>query len=225
MRNQAVQAPARSLVRSQWDRITFYGKRIEEEPEGGKSELPDIPLVEEVEPPPPPEPKVYDDEPEFVISGKKWKAKGKLTEEGFVVYVGSTVNAVTESFKKEKSYFPIREKLEAEGVIANGTFTSDYTFKSAAQAGSVVACAPVSARTAWKTEPDEDGAVMTYGEAHPKLREPKKAKNPAVKKPKVEKGQSVYRSHALVEGRKWDIEWRGQVPVRKGGVYSGVRCA
>jgi len=110
---------------------------------------------------------ISENEPTFAIGGKSWKTTGRLTEDGFLVFAGSTVNAVTESFKRECSYYPIRLELEKTGIITDGIFVKDYIFKSPCQAGSIAACHACSANTEWRTD-DED--KTPFGVVHPKAK-------------------------------------------------------
>ena len=208
----------RSLIRSQWDRITFYGRPMEE----GASALPS---ADE-----PPMPKVFDDEPEMILEGREFGGWGKLTPDGFLIFAGSFANEPTPSFRKDKVYFPIRQRLEADGVIQDGLFVSDYLFKSAAQAGCVIAAACIQATKKWHTIPDEDGATLTYAECHPKMKEGKaKATATARRKPEPPPRNEdldavVFRSKALIDGKAWTIEYRGHVPFHPNGVYLGEPC-
>ena len=127
---------------------------------------------------------VSDNEPIFAIKGKSWKATGRLVENGFIVFKGSTVNHITESFKKEKSYYPVRVEIESTGIVVEGVFTKDHIFKSPAQAGSVIACCPVDTNKAWKTD---DEAERAFGEVHPRMKgEKKDYSTPVAEKPKEE---------------------------------------
>lgn len=166
--------------------------------------------------------KVYDDEETFIMAGRKWKATGKQIEGGFVVEAGSTVNSVCEFFKKMKPYYQLRTNLEQNGVIKDNAFKLDYKFDSAYQAGCIVAARTLGGRTVWKTAPDKDGAVLTFREAHPKPRHSGKAKR-ADRSARLDEVQ--YESEATIDGRKWHNEWRGRAPIRRNGIYSGVRCA
>lgn len=138
----------RSPTRSTWGSLEFF-RRPEASKQGGEgTTLPDSHT--------------------YIMGGRSWHASGRLVPEGFKVLAGSTVNSVTESFAKAKSYYPVRMECEALGVIVDGKFVRDCTFKSAAQAACIVAAALVDARRAWTTK--EDGKTFTYGEMHPKVR-------------------------------------------------------
>ncbi len=110
---------------------------------------------------------ISENEPTFAIGGRSWKTTGRLTEDGFLVFAGSTVNGITDSFKREATYYPIRIELEKTGIIANRRFVMDYIFKSPCQAGSIAACRACSANTEWRTD-DEDRTP--FGVVHPKAR-------------------------------------------------------
>ena len=74
----------------------------------------------------------------FVIKGKEFYSEGVLIGGGFKVFKGSTVAPISETFKKQKSYYDWRTQCESEGVILDSKFTEDYIFKSAALATSVI---------------------------------------------------------------------------------------
>ena len=223
----------RSLVRSQWDKITFYGPKPKN---GGYMEVDGISELAETPAPikaEPPMPKVFDDEPDMVIEGRNhkghsWKVRGRLTEEGFIVYAGSVANNVPPSFLANKVYFPLRQQLMVDGVIdENSVFTCDFTFKNATQAGCVVAASLIQARKAWHTEPDDDGDMMTYEECHPRARGVKMRERKARQRRKAIEAkrrawvsEKMRKADAVVDGKAWHREWRGRIPVRKDGVYS-----
>lgn len=132
----------RSNIRSQWERITFFRS-----PNAKSTDV-----KQNI---------VSDDEPKMIFKGRKFSAIGVLRCFGFTVYAGSTVNPICESFKRETSYYPVRNQLESDGTIKDGRFTCDYLFKSAQFAASVIASRAASARHDWKTE---DGRC--YGEIY-----------------------------------------------------------
>ena len=74
----------------------------------------------------------------FIIKGKGFYSEGVLVEDGFKVSKGSSVASISETFKKQKSYYDCRVNCESEGVILDGKFTRDCIFKSAALATSVI---------------------------------------------------------------------------------------
>lgn len=222
---------ARAHIRSAWERLTFFcppPKNNGYMEVDGVSELSRQPAPTPTEPL---VPKVFDDEPVFVIGGREWLAKGKLSEEGFVVFAGSVANDVPKSFEANKVYFPIRRRLEDEGVIEGGVFQRDYTFRSAAQAGCVVASANIQAVKKWHTEPDADGETLTYEECHPKgtgitrrEKEARRRRREAEKARREYREEIIRKADAVIDGRAWHFEWRGQLPFRRGGVYQGVVC-
>ena len=230
----------RSLIRSQWEKLTFYGPKPKNDgymEVDGISELSETPPPVQDEPTvqdEPPMPKVFDDEPELVLEGRKWKARGKLTCEGFVVYAGSTAKDIPPSFKADKTYFPIRQALMDDGTISQeGVFTREHIFRSATQAGCVIAAdGAIQAKKKWHTEPDEDGVTMTYEECHPKSRGAEKREKEArgrrrevAKQAKERLDRIVRTSDAVIDGRAWRHEWRGQCPIREEGIYLGAAFA
>lgn len=78
-------------------------------------------------------------------------ATGYPADNGFVVLKGSTVSAkITPSLEcASKSYYNLRNRLLAEGVIADRVFQVTYTFSSPTAAAAVVAGRIISGRTAW----------------------------------------------------------------------------
>lgn len=100
----------------------------------------------------------------FVIKGKDFYSEGILTEDGFKVFKGSTVAPISETFKKQKSYYDCRAKCESECVILDGKFTTDHTFKSAALATSVICGRLANVNNQLRTS---DG--IKFGDCYPKL--------------------------------------------------------
>ena len=89
----------------------------------------------------------------FCHSTKGTQAKGFVSDSGFTVLKGSRVSeGVVKSFIEHGgNYYSLRCKLEADGVIANGEFQTDYEF-SAPSAASAVALGRTSNGNAdWKT--------------------------------------------------------------------------
>ena len=111
--------------------------------------------------------KINENEPTFFIGGREWKTTGRLTEDGFLVFGGSTVNHITDSFRRGSSYFPIRHELEKSGVIVDNRFVRDYIFNSPCQAASVAACRACSINMELRTD-DED--KTPFGVVHPKAK-------------------------------------------------------
>lgn len=85
------------------------------------------------------------------VSGTK--AHGWISDSGFVVTSGSRVSVrVTPSLRNHTpSYYRLRKQLEADGVIVDRVFTSDYEFASPSAASSVIAGRPSNGRIDWKT--------------------------------------------------------------------------
>lgn len=164
---------------------------------------------------------ISENEPTFAIGGRSWKTTGRLTEDGFLVFAGSTVNAVTESFKRGCSYYPIRMELEKAGVIADGVFVKDYIFKSPCQAGSIAACHACSVNTEWRTDDDDR---TPFGVVHPKARrgerrdfsKPQKTEKPDDTPPMgytvMEDGTPRY---AVKRDGDGYVEYRGQEATRR----------
>lgn len=144
----------------------------------------------------------------FYIKGRGWQGKGMLTEDGFTVFAGSIANEASPCFLRDKYYYPIRKALEDNGVIVNGMFLKDFIFKSAAQAGCVIAAACIQAAKKWHTEPDADGKVRTYEECCPK------ASAYIANDEDLESGRDIdplaYASTTERDGMLWRIEYRGQ---------------
>ena len=85
------------------------------------------------------------------ISGAK--ARGRISESGFIVVAGSRVSirAVPSLRNHTPSYYRLRKQLEAEGVIVDRIFVRDYEFASPSAASSVVSGRPSNGRLDWKT--------------------------------------------------------------------------
>lgn len=85
------------------------------------------------------------------ISGAK--ARGRISDSGFIVATGSRVSVrVTSSLRNHTpSYYRLRKQLEAEGVIVDRIFVRDYEFASPSAASSVVSGRPSNGRLDWKT--------------------------------------------------------------------------
>lgn len=104
------------------------------------------------------------DIPMFHIQGKGWKGVGQLTDDGFVIFAGSTVGPVAHSFIVHgKAYYNCRVMLEGDRTIVGGVFARDFVFKSAAQAASVVSGRLANVNQQLKSD---DG--RTFGECYPK---------------------------------------------------------
>lgn len=104
------------------------------------------------------------DIPTFHIQGKGWKGIGQVAEDGFVVFAGSTVGPISKSFITHgKAYYECRMMLEADKTIINGAFSSNFLFKSAAQAASVISGRLANVNKQLKSD---DG--RTFGDCYPK---------------------------------------------------------
>ena len=86
--------------------------------------------------------------------GISYEAQGYVSNNGFMVTKNSRVSDHTvDSFKKHvKSYADLREKLEEQGIIAEGIFQEDYEFKSPSAAASVVCGRSSNGLNDWKTK-------------------------------------------------------------------------
>lgn len=96
--------------------------------------------------------------PLFICGSSKAKAKasGRITNDGFVVYEGSTVttkpaNAIKEKFQRKVAYLKassyLKEKDENHYV-----FVKDYVFSSPSEASGIVLGHPSNGWNDWKTE-------------------------------------------------------------------------
>lgn len=184
---------------------------------------------------------VFDDEEDYFLSGRNFGAVGHLTEEGFIVYAGSTIAPPCDSFKRNRSYSGLRERLIEEGVIdseCNDHLTKDVIFKSVSQAASVIAGAILNGRDSWRTAPDADGAVLTFGEAHPKLRPTMSRKEERRLREEREERERRRREMAAIKEMRgrgvtvcWFsrpgvlVEWRGHLPVPKDMICADGRFA
>jgi len=90
----------------------------------------------------------------LICKGRGAEAKGKMTDDGFVVLKNSTA---TEGVAKLPSYNKLKEFLEKEKVLKPLSkkkglleFTSDYTFKSPSAASNVILGFANNGRKFWK---------------------------------------------------------------------------
>ena len=72
----------------------------------------------------------------FYCKTKDTDAKGCISNGGFIVFAGSKVGNIKESFYKHHTY-KLRLTLETKQIITDGTFQKDYEFASPSQASSV----------------------------------------------------------------------------------------
>ena len=85
----------------------------------------------------------------FMLSGRGGNATGNpLDGDKFVVLTGSRIsNDVTDGF--QQTYLDLRNSLIADGTIADGVFTKDYTFGSSSAAACVVLGRSANGRKEW----------------------------------------------------------------------------
>ncbi|WP_198947381.1 GIY-YIG nuclease family protein [Megasphaera sp. ASD88] len=80
-------------------------------------------------------------------------AKGFITTNGFTVVKDSAVSkGVVPSFIQDNSYYKLRQRLEADGTICEGTFSLDYEFSSPSAAAAVVRGSHSNGNILWKTQ-------------------------------------------------------------------------
>lgn len=100
------------------------------------------------------------------IKAKQLLARGRDTDEGFVVYAGSTASvSVTESWKQETGgYRRLREELIEKGVLVINPenagqylFSQDYVFSSPSASAGIIIGSPSNGRTEWK---DQNGKTL-----------------------------------------------------------------
>ena len=90
---------------------------------------------------------------EFSFSGPSYDAKGKVTDEGFLILKGST--AAPKFTVGNPGYDKIRQKLLEEGVLRTDasidrlTFTTDYSANSSSQAAAIIAGGNRSGPGSW----------------------------------------------------------------------------
>ena len=92
---------------------------------------------------------------------KDAKAKGSFSDDGFLVYAGSTANIEEQPSAVELSLHRLREKLIEENVLVeqNGVyiFTRDYLFGSPSTSGAVIRGGNTNGWLVWK---DKDGNTI-----------------------------------------------------------------
>lgn len=88
---------------------------------------------------------------EFFLKGRGMTAKGRRTDEGFLVFAGTPVcDPVPSFFASCRSAVRLREALEADGTIADGAFTKNYIFSSSSTAACVVMGRSSNGPKEWK---------------------------------------------------------------------------
>ena len=96
----------------------------------------------------------------LVCTGKDAEAKGEYTEDGFVVFAGSTAN-IGESKSIQKWISGLRHKLTEQGILKREenvyTFTSNYVFSSPSAASAVVLGRSANGWLEWKYQ---DGRTL-----------------------------------------------------------------
>lgn len=105
------------------------------------------------------------DYPLLFIDATGQKAKGRETDEGFIVYEGSTarVKEVESVSKWERSITTIKETLIKNGVLSLNedskqyVFTQDYVFSSPSASAGLILGRPSNGRVEWK---DKSGKTL-----------------------------------------------------------------
>lgn len=89
----------------------------------------------------------------FCKSGSA-SGKGFVSPGGFTVTEGSKVSdRLAPSFKDgAKSYYELRQRLEADGIIADGVFKKGYEFSAPSAASAVILGRASNGKNDWKTE-------------------------------------------------------------------------
>ena len=181
---------------------------------------------------------VFEDEEDYFLSGRNFKARGHLTENGFIVFAGATIAPPCESFNRNKTYSELRSRLVNDEIIDDDVpetayLTEDHIFKSVSQAACIIAGAILNGRDNWRTAPDEDGAILTFGEAHPRFKP--KATRKELRRQAEERRQRDIRRKELQAIREmkergvkicwvskpgWFTEYRGHLPVPMNMIYA-----
>lgn len=86
--------------------------------------------------------------------GANSSGKGFISAGGFTVIKGSKVSEHTvSSFETgAKTYFDLRKKLEADGIIIDGEFVKNYEFNAPSAASSVILGRSSNGNVDWKTQ-------------------------------------------------------------------------
>jgi Domain of unknown function (DUF4357) len=106
---------------------------------------------------------------EFVFGTSSFEAKGRVTDEGFLIIKGS--KAAPKFTVGNAGYDRLRQKLLQDGTLkAEGEhliFTKDYSANSASQAASVVAGGNRSGPESWKSDGKSLGEIEAASVAAP----------------------------------------------------------
>ena len=99
-------------------------------------------------------PQATDDTVYLYCKGSGGEAKGFISANGFTVLKGSMVSEhMVPSFEtRSKTYFNLRNKLEASEIIVDRIFKKDYEFSAPSAASAVVLGRPSNGNTDWKTD-------------------------------------------------------------------------
>ena len=161
-------------------------------------------------------------EVDYYLVGRAYSASGRMTKGGFVVYAGAVIAPSTRKLVKERCYANRRRRMMDDGTIVKDAagrdvLTRAYTFPSHTMAAIIVSGRIMDGLSAWRVSREDYRKAATYGDNH-SAAVVKTAELPA------ECDRATMESDALIDGRAWHHEWRGQTPVHKGGVYLGARC-
>jgi hypothetical protein len=97
---------------------------------------------------------------EFTFEGRTFSARGRITDEGFVILQDSQADA-TESPSINPRYTELRQRLRNEGIVKESEdnqrliFTGDYQANSSSQAASVIAGQNRSGPASWTPLSDD----------------------------------------------------------------------
>ena len=106
-----------------------------------------------------PMPKANESTKYLFCKGSGGNAKGFISSGGLTVLKGSTVSekTVPSLETRGKTYFILRQKLEAEGIIKDRTFQQDYEFNAPSAASAVIMGHTSNGNVDWK---DENGVKL-----------------------------------------------------------------
>jgi hypothetical protein len=106
---------------------------------------------------------------DFVFGTSSFEAKGRVTDEGFLIIKGST--AAPKFTTGNPGYERLRQKLLQDGTLKlegeHLTFTKDYSANSSSQAASVVAGGNRSGPESWKSNGKSLGEIEAASVAQP----------------------------------------------------------
>lgn len=85
----------------------------------------------------------------YYLEASGYKASGRATSEGFVVFSGSTISS-SESKSLPRGNKKLREDLMSSAKIRNHTFTEDFLFPSLTSAAECIAGCSISGPGSWK---------------------------------------------------------------------------